>query len=298
MPDETWDIDPPSEVPAYHKRRSAGLWTAIATLAVGLAAVAVYGYSVISQNHAQLAFLPGLTRSISSVRTQLNGLESRMQVWQQGQSNLAAKVQKLNAGWKTGLNDTRLYSAQLVKDAYQRQHIELNQRAAMLSAQLAQMTAHQQSEQLRVAQLEKELANTRQELVSVRDSYSRQLAALRGGQMANQRDIASINNVLSTDQVDFEIEKNHEQELVPGVSLHLTKTDIRHQRYQGWLWLAANRRTIWVRGQGIQRPVVFYPTPGGEAYELVITRVNQKDATGYLLIPGGSATQQAALASR
>ena len=297
MPDEAWGIDQSSDVPAYHKRRTAGLWTAIASLAVMLAVAAAYGYSVLSKDNAQLAWLPGMARSISAVHGRLNGLEARLKAWQEGQDRLAARIQKLDTGWESRWNEARLYTAKLVNNAYQKQHQELDQRTAMLNAQIAQTSSRQLTEQIRIAQLEKELALTRMELTSVKENYSRELAALRERQSASQRQIASINNLLSTDEVDFEIEKNRGEEIVPGVSLHLTKTDAQHQRYQGWIWLAANRRTIWVRGQGVQRPVVFYPTTGGEAYELVITRVNQKQATGYLLVPRDSATQQAALAS-
>ena len=296
--EETWEGDQSREVPAYHQRRSAGLWTALATLAVALVVVASYGYSVISQNNAQLAWLPSLEKSVSGVRGRLDGLETRLQAWQDGQKNLAARLQQIDAGWKSKLNDMRLHTAQLVDSASQKEQEDLNHSAAVFNAQMAQMVARQSAEQVHMAQLEQDLARTRQELASVRENYARELAGLREQQTSNQRQISTINNLLSTDEVDFEITKNQEEELVPGVSLHLTKTDIQHQSYQGWIWLAANRRTIWVRGQGVQRPVVFYPKAGGEAYELVVTRVNEKDATGYLLIPRDTNTQQASLSSR
>ena len=297
MQDDSWEGDHSREVPAYHKRRTAGLWTALATLAVALVVAASYGYSVISKNNAQLAWLPGLTKSLSAVRGRLDGLETRLQVWQDGQKNLAARIQQMDAGWKSKLNDVRLHAAKLVNDAYQKEQEELNLRTAAINAQMVQMASRQRAEQIHMAQLEQDLARTRQELASVRENYTRELAGLREQQTSNRREIASINNLLATDEVDFEITKNQGEEIVPGVSLHLTKTDTQRQRFQGWIWLAGNRHTIWVRGQGIQRPVVFYPKAGGEAYELVVTRVNQKDATGYLLIPRDAATQQAALGS-
>jgi hypothetical protein len=294
-PDEEWETDRTSAARAYHKRLTAGLWTAIASLTVALGVAAAYGYLVLSKDNAQLAWLPGLAQSVSSVRTRANGLESKLQTWRDGQNNLATQVQKLDADWKSKLSDTRAYAANLVKDAYQNQHDTLDQSTAMLGSEIAQVTSYQRAEQSRVLQLEKELARTRQELAVVRENYAREVTALRGQQAATRSQIASINDLLSTDEVDFGIEKNQREELVPGVSFRLTNTQVRHQSYQGWIWLAASRRMIRVRGQGTQRPVVFYPQPGGEAYELVVTRVNQKDATGYLLVPRNSAPQQAAL---
>jgi predicted nucleic acid-binding Zn-ribbon protein len=296
-PKDGWEIDPPSEVSSYHKRRTAGLWVAVATLAVALAVVAAYGYSVISKDQMKLASLPVLEKSLSEVRVRMGGLEGKLQAWQQGQKRLAARLQELNAAWKSDLNDVRSGAARLVTAAYQKQQEELNQRTAMVNAQIQEMASRQRATQVRMAQLEQQLARTREELASIRESNNQEFAALQQQQSASEHEIASINNLLSTDQVDFEIDKNQGEELVPGVSLHVTKTDTLHQRYQGWIWLAADRRTIWVRGQGIQRPVVFYPKPGSEAYELVIMRVNQKGAAGYLLVPRDTETQQAALAT-
>ncbi len=293
--DETWESDHSREVPAYHKRRTAGLWTAVATLAVALAVVAGYGYSVLSKDNAQLSWLPGLVGSLSTVRARLDGLETKLQTWQAGQKGLATQVQRMDAAWKSQLSEVRQHAVKLTTDAYQIEHEELVERTQALNAQIAQMASRQQVEQTRVAQLEQDLARTRQELASVRENYDRDLADVRAQQAANRGDIASINNLLSTDEIDFEVEKNKEQEIVPGVSLHLTKTDIQHQRYQGWIWLAASRRTIWVKGQNVQRPVVFYPKAGGEAFELVLTRVNQRGGTGYLLIPRYTDDQQADL---
>jgi hypothetical protein len=296
-PQEAWEVDQPSEVPTYHKRRSAGLWVALASLAVAFAVAVAYGYSVISKDNAQLAWLPSLRESLSAVHGRVASLEANLQVWQDSQKGLAARVAEMNAAWKSDLNDARSYTAGLVATAYQRQHGELDRDVAILNAQIAEMVTREHTAQVRMAQLEQGLVRTQEELASVRETDATELAALRQQQAASQREIASLNNLLSTDEVDFSINNNQGEDLVPGISLHLTKTDTLHQQFQGWIWLAANRRAIWVRSQGIQRPVVFYPNPGSEAYELVVSRVNQKGAAGYLLVPRDAGAQQADLAA-
>lgn len=297
LQEDAWDRDQHSDVPAYHKRRTAGLWTALASLAVVLAVVTVYGYSVISNHNARLVWLSGLVQSVSAVRMHIDGVEANLKEWKGKQESLAAQVQKLNTGWKSGLNKVSQHAAELVANAYQKEQGELNQRTANLNAQIAEMTSRQNAEHVHVAQLERELASTQQELASVRADYTRELAALQQRQISSQQKIASLDNVLSTDQVDFEAQKNHDEEIVPGVSLHLTTTDTAHQQYGGWIWLARNRRTIWVRRQAIESPQVFYPVPGGEAYELVVTRVSPKEVAGYILIPSDTGSQQADVAS-
>ncbi len=294
---EEWDNDPPSDAPVYHKRRTAALWTALASLAVVLAVVAAYGYAVLSNQNSQLAWLPGLAKSISAVRARTSGLEAALKEWGRKQDDLAARVQNLDAGWQSRLDKVRMQAAGLVGNAYQKEREELNARTAALNAQIAAMATRQQAEHTRLKQLEQRLAMTRQEFASLRENYTRGLAAVQEQQISNQRAISSLNNALSTDQINFEAEKNQDAEIVPGVSLHLTGTDIAHQRFGGWVWLAATRRRIWVKRQAIQAPIVFYPSDGGEAYELVVTRVKQNDVTGYMLVPSGTKTQQADVAS-
>jgi hypothetical protein len=270
---EQWDRDQSVDMPVYHRRRTAGLWTALA-------------------HDAELMWLSGRVSSFSAVRDHANRLEATVREWNVRQESLKAQVHKMDAGWKSGFNDFRLRAAALEANANQREHNDLNQRTAALNAQIADISSSQHTEQARIAQLERELTSARQELASAKASYTRELAALRQQQASSQREIVSLNNVLSTDQINFEAEKNHDAEIVPGVLLHLTSTDIARQRYGGWIWLTQSRRRIWIRRQVIESPQVFYPVAGDEAYELVVTQVNTKDVAGYLLVPSSTSSQQ------
>ena len=91
-------------------------------------------------------------------------------------------------------------------------------------------------------------------------------------------------------RVDFEVDKGRNVELAPGISLEISGTDVAYRRVSGWMWVLPDRRTIWLRGQGAQEPVVFYSTADGKKRELVITSVTEKSAVGYLLLPGEEAT--------
>jgi predicted nucleic acid-binding Zn-ribbon protein len=296
-PPEEWEIEPTSDIPVYHKRRSAALWTALAVLAVALAVLAAYGYSVMSSQNSQLAWLPSLAKSISALGTKTAGLETNMKEWGAKQDRLAAQVKNLGTGWQARLDDVRQHADALVASTYQKEREELNQRMAMLNSQIAEMSTQQHADRVQMARLEQELASTRQELAAAREQSAREIADVREQQISNQRELASINSTLSTDQVNFEAQKDHDEEIVPGVTLHVTRTDVSHQKFGGWIWLAENGRRIWVRRQAIEAPVVFYPKAGGEAYELVITRVSQKDVAGYMLVPGTAASRSADVAS-
>ena len=284
------------ELPKY-KRTNVGLWTAFVLLTAAVAAIAAYGYWAMYNQNSQLAWLPGLSQSVSSIREKTDTLESSLKDWAAKQEKFNATLQSLKAGFASQLRSVRDHADQLVAEASQKQRAELDQRTAVLKSQIEDVASRQRADQVHMAKLDEEMASQHQELASVKESSNRQLASLQQQQVSTQGQIASINQTLSTDEVDFEAEKNQDTEILPGVSLHLTGTDISHQRYAAWVWIAASRRRIWVRSQTVETPLVFYPKADGEAYELVVTRVNPREVAGYMLVPSNSMASGSDVAS-
>ena len=146
-----------------------------------------------------------------------------------------------------------------------------------------------QAEQLRNVQteVEREHANGAQQLVSLNELLDRKT-----------HDVEDLTKKLAVTRVDFEVTRNHNQEIADGVSLNVTGTDISHRRVSGWMWVMPDRRTIWLRGQGAQQPVVFYGCQDSKRRELVITNVAKDSVTGYVLLPGeGHGTVAASLST-
>ena len=67
--------------------------------------------------------------------------------------------------------------------------------------------------------------------------------------------------------------------------MNVTRNDISHQRMNGWLQMVPDGHTLWVRGQGIEQPVIFYTQQDNRPHELVIRRVTEDTVLGYLLVP-------------
>ena len=86
-------------------------------------------------------------------------------------------------------------------------------------------------------------------------------------------------------KVAFEVGRRHSRQLSPGVSFGLAGIE-KHRFVNGWIWLAPERRTIWLRGQRAREPVVFYGRYDGKRHELVITGVTNNSVKGYLLMSG------------
>jgi hypothetical protein len=57
------------------------------------------------------------------------------------------------------------------------------------------------------------------------------------------------------------------------------------QRFDGWVWLMPDRRTIWIHSRGLQQPLVFYNQGDDRPRELVVTRVTRYSVVGYVLEP-------------
>ena len=296
-PIEGWENDQSIDTVVDHRRGTAALWTAFAVLAVALAVAVTYGYSVISKQNTELMWLSGRTDSLGAMQDRVSSLETLVNRSDVRQAILAARVQNMDSDWRSGLDEARFRAAGLVANARQSADRDLSQRTATLNAKMEQMATRQHAQLALIAQLESQLANTRRELASAKSEYTGRLAVLRQQQISSQQEIYSLNNVLSTDQVDFEAEKNRDAEIVQGVALHLTGTDLAHQKFRGWIRIAGGRRTIWVRNHPAELPVVFYPKAGGEAYELVVTKVNRGAVSGYLLLPGEIGSRQQDVAS-
>ena len=83
----------------------------------------------------------------------------------------------------------------------------------------------------------------------------------------------------------FEVSTNHSRRLSAGILLGVTRTDASHHRVNGWIWLTADRRTIWLHNQISRKPVTFYGRIDGKQRELVITDVTKTSVKGYLVLP-------------
>lgn len=296
-PIEEWDSDRSIDTLVYHRKGSSALWTALAVLAVALAVAVAYGYSVISKQNTELMRLSRRTSLLGAMPERVGSLETLLNRSNVRQAMLAARVQNMDSDLRSGLDQVGLRAAGMAANTRQSAERDLNQRAAALNAEMGHITAQQRAQLSLIAQLKSELANTQMELASARSEYTRELAALREQQISSKQAIYSLNNVLSTDQVVFEAEKNHDAEIAQGIALHLTGTDKAHQKFRGWIQVDGGRHTIWVRNHPAELPVVFYPKPGGESYELVVTKVSPDGVSGYLLVPGDTGNRQQDVAS-
>jgi LPXTG-site transpeptidase (sortase) family protein len=83
-------------------------------------------------------------------------------------------------------------------------------------------------------------------------------------------------------RIEFTVVRDHSRQLAPGISLGVSDTDVATQQMNGWMWIMADRRTVWLRDRGTGEPLVFYTFEEGKRRELVITKITSNSVTGYL----------------
>ena len=109
--------------------------------------------------------------------------------------------------------------------------------------------------------------------------------ALQASRPASARRLAGEHRP-TIKRVTFEVSEGHSLQVSPGISFGLTGIGLSRLRVNGWIWVMPDRRTIWLRDQATQEPVVFYGHLDGKRRELVITRVTTNSVIGYVLLPG------------
>jgi hypothetical protein len=287
-----------------------GRWVALGVLALAIAGFCWWGYPTLKQTPAMLAQFPAVQKSLEGVNAQLAQTESRFKTWGDNQQQLQEHVAQVERAMASRIRVVRDQARDLSDRVYQRVHAEVAAQTQATENKIARLESANEADHANVEKLQTELATLREEtarqadqLQSVRSEMERdganrdqQLVTLNDQVGRDSRDLDGLNKKLAVKRVDFEVTRHHSQQLTEDVSLGVTGTDVSHRRVSGWMWVMPDRRTIWLRGQGAQQPVVFYGTQDGKRRELVITNVAENSVSGYLILPAdGSSNGSASL---
>jgi 3-phenylpropionate/cinnamic acid dioxygenase small subunit len=310
--------EPPTErteFPELPRRRRAedelaeqhrsGYWVAIFLLAIAIGGLCWYGYPTLKQVPALVAQFPGLQKSFEGMNARLAATESQIKAWGANHQQLQDRIAEVETTAASGIQAARKQAQALSEKVYQRVHGEVATQTQATDEKLARLESANESNfaklRTEVASLREETARQAQQLSNVRSDMERdganrdqQLVSLNQ-QVGNEaRDVESINNKLAVKRVDFEITRNHSQQLTDDLSLGITGTDVTHRRVTGWMWVMPDRRTIRLQKQAAQQPVVWYGIRDGKRREVVITNVAKNSVSGYVLLPvEGSSTVSA-----
>ena len=308
MYENNQNVESPPEPEWYKQRRleEKGLesphrfrWIVAAVVLAVLLGLGWYFYPSLSQTPAVLAKLPGLEKSFGDLGGRVTASEAKLQDWVAGQHELQQRVADLQKETEARFRHARKQAADLRAELAKRIHGEVMAQTQALETKVASLQAKSEADQALIEKLQTDLASLREETgkqaAQLENMHSeiahdgaardQQIASLNEQVGQESRDVDGLNKKLAVKRVDFEVTKNHSHDLGDGISLGVTGTDVRHRRVTGWMWVLPDRRTIWLRGQGAQEPVIFYGTRDGKRKELVITNVTRDSISGYLLLP-------------
>jgi hypothetical protein len=277
-------------------------WIVIAIVAAAFIGLGWYTSDALTRLPAipaTLAQFPRLQTSFAELHTRVTDTEAKLQGWLAGQQELQQNVTDLQKQVESRFQAVRQQARAMSAEVYKGVHAEIAAQTQGMQTRLTRLESTSEAEQTRVEKLQTELAVLRQEtarqaeqLRGVRDqiehdgaSHDQQLVSLNQRLSDESRDVDGLAKKLEVKRVDFEVTKNRSQQLAVGVSLGITGTDVSHRRVNGWMWVMPDRRTVWLRGQGAQQPVVFYGYHDSKRRELVITNVSKNSVSGYLLLP-------------
>jgi hypothetical protein len=154
---------------------------------------------------------------------------------------------------------------------------------------VARLEADLSEDREQLASLQQELDTTRTELAGDIE-LARQEGRQRNESLSKEfelsrNDLDSLNHRLDRRRLDFEARTNQTLEVAPGITLTVSSTDVRYQRLEGRVHVVSDGRILWLRGHGIQQPVILYKEKDERPYELVFTRVTESGVVGYALEP-------------
>ncbi len=272
---------------------------ALLVLAIGVGTLAWYGYPALRRQQSSLARVAGIEKSVAGLNQDLQKTGTELTDWAQSQEDLRQQMGKFRkevAGRleAAGKRTTGAMTA-MVRGLQTQGEVQ----TSALQRKISELESMHEADAQRIGGLQQELDRVEGDVARQSDSLSatrrqveensataeRQFANLRDWEQRNRTDVTAMANKLAVERVDFEIPKGHSRQLAPGISVGLTSTDVPHQRVNGWMWIMPDRKTVWLRSQGLLQPLEFYGVADGKKRELVITRVAKESIVGYLVLP-------------
>jgi cell division protein FtsB len=286
-----------------HSRRTRILSIILGTLIVILAVAVWFAYPTVrDQQQTTVEFL-GLKNVASSLGEQVESLEAKLNQATGGLPVLTSRMDQLQASMKSTLQTARTQAQAAAAQVGQRIRQDFNQTFQAVQSRLAGIESNQHEASERVTQLQEQIAGLKQELASMREDSaasaarikelqdeqqlgSTALASMDQKMTSQQTSLDSLSSRMERKRIDFDLPRRQTEEIVPGIYLTVRRTDAGKQEIDGTLQLAAESQTLAIRGQGIQKPVVFYTGTDPRPIELVLTQVTKDGVLGYVMMPG------------
>jgi len=279
-------------VPVHDRESHAGTLFVVLLLALAVAGTSWYMDRRQDQEDAQVARLPGIQTSLDGLKSRVDDAEDTLRFAGDRWSTMDTRLAKIENGAGSVLVVAKDETQKLMGDLEARIDARLqqmDQETGVIKTRLDQMESNNRFQRAELERVRRDLADSQHEVADLRHDTSQDIHDVRAAndQTADRLDgrLGQLERDHRDQRIDFEISKDRSTHLLPGVTVSVESTDVEHQRYNGWVWLLQDRRTVWVRNQAAQTPILIFPKAGGPPLRLVVNQVNHRDVTGYLLVP-------------
>jgi hypothetical protein len=297
------DMKQQMEEHGAHVRRTRVLWVIAILLVGGVGALMWNSYEMSSGYKSAMAGMPGLGAALDNARSRIASAESTIGSWADENVRVKEHLSRIENAVGTLRSEARTMAQQIKAD--------VGRTIVSLQDRIAGVESIQRENGAEVARLQNELAGLRQELVNLREDNLRQIhrveQAAQQEQQATRSGLSDLNRKLTTNQtavsalanqvdrerIDFELQNGRTQEVAPGIYLTVRRTNVQHQRMDGWLQIAKDGRILWLRDEAAQQQIDFSSQSDQRAYRLMFTKIGKTGATGYVLVPVAESTQSA-----
>ena len=274
-----------------------------AVLTAAVAALALYAYSIGHRPDSSPERITALEGNLGSLN---KNVDSRLGTWNQERDQLRTQVEQTGHDLLRQLDVVKKQTGESFAVLSRKLQAEVDSQMSGLRAKVDGLETSRDTDRAQVASLKqelnqvrgeldkqgRELALTREKIDAGGANTERQLASLKDNTqhvqetaVRTKQDVDSINNKLAVERVDFEVFKGRVRQITPEISMNVTGIDLPYHRATGWVWVMPDRRTVWMRKQSTQEPVVFYGHDDGKKREIVMTGVTRNSVVGYLLLP-------------
>lgn len=130
-----------------------------------------------------------------------------------------------------------------------------------------------------VAATKSELEKTISELKSVRGDLGVQSGLIA----TNAKELAALKALGDRNYYDFTLSRKQQWQRVGDVSIRLTRTDQKRNRYT--ILIVADDKQVEKKDKYVNEPVQFYVARSRTPYEIVVNEVGRDVITGYLATP-------------
>jgi hypothetical protein len=238
--------------------------------------------------------------------SRLKAAEEKLIGWSTDKAGIMDRIAQVEKSMGSGVRRARSEATALVEGVKR----DMAQNMAAIQSRFVGIESAQNETHEQVARLKEDVAVAQRDLAAARDAnmqMANHLMQIEQAQNSTQGQVSRLQNrMLESDnrvdalsyqvdrrRVDFELRKDQADEVADGIHLTITRTDVAHQRVDGWLQAAG--RFVWLHDANAQQPIPFASGNEQRSYQLIFTRVGDNAATGYLLLPGGGPVNTAAV---